>query len=220
MKSSTLITVAIADDHPIFRKGLRDIIELDPRFRIVGEAADGEEAVRIVRELQPRAILLDIEMPRRTGLEVAEILQAEGLPIAILILTMYRQESIFNRAMDLGVTGYILKESASSDVVEGIIAVTRGEYYISPSLTKYAMRESPAGDRNHETTPALESLTQMERRVLSLIAAARTTRQIADEMHISYRTVESHRHNICAKLGLSGSYALLRFAMFNAGQGT
>ena len=210
MNSPERITIVLADDHPIVREGLRDILGRGGRFEIVGEAADGEEALRIVRETQPDVLLLDIEMPRMSGLDVAEALQKEDARVAILILTMYHQESIFNRAMDLGVIGYMLKDSAGTDITRGITAVTNGEYYISPALTKYAMRGKPSAREER-----VQDLTQMEKRVFTLIAKSRTTRQIAEELSVSPRTIEHHRANICEKLNLSGSYALLRFALEN-----
>ncbi|MCZ7557006.1 MAG: response regulator transcription factor [Bacteroidia bacterium] len=204
------ISIFLADDHPIVRDGLRDILEQHDRFVIAGEAGDGEEVLRCLRINVPDVLILDIEMPKKSGLEVARAIRDEGIGVLILILTMYNQESIFNRAMDLGVMGYMLKDSAGEDVIRGIEAVLSGEYYISPALNKYVMR----GQKSTPQHP-LSELTPSERKVFGLIASSRTTNQIAEELHLSPRTIEHHRERICNKLNLSGSYALLRYALEN-----
>lgn len=204
--------IVIADDHPIVREGLREIIERDGRFSIVGEAGDGEEAIRLVKEHAPNAAILDVEMPRKSGLDVAQAIQMESLPVAVLILTMFNQESVFNRAMDLGVVGYILKDSVGADIVRGLLAVTSGEFYISPSLIGYTMRDKSQKSARRKSRN-IDDLTPSERRVFDLITLSKTTNQIAEELHVSPRTVEHHREHICQKLNLSGSYALLRYAL-------
>jgi DNA-binding NarL/FixJ family response regulator len=210
MNTTDSISIFIADDHPIVREGLRDLLERFGRFIIVGEAGDGEETLRRLPELRPDVLILDVEMPRKSGLEVLEEINARSMPVAVLILTMYNQESIFNRAMDLGVLGYVLKDSAGADIVRGIETVKRGEYYISPALLPYAI----AG-RNQPKRDPFPELTEMERTILSRIAASRSTSQIAEELHRSPRTVEHYRECICQKLNLSGNYALLRYALEN-----
>jgi DNA-binding NarL/FixJ family response regulator len=203
-------TVFLADDHPIVLDGLRDVLRRDGRFEIVGEAGNGEDALRFVRSSPPDALVLDIEMPVKSGLDVAEAIHAEQIPVAVLILTMYNQESIFNRAMDLGVTGYMLKDSAGTEIVRAVTAVLDGDYYISQSLLKYALRVQPSS-RDADNS----ELTPVESRVLSMIAMSRTTSQIAEELNLSPRTIEHHRQHICRKLHLSGNYALLRYALEN-----
>jgi DNA-binding NarL/FixJ family response regulator len=206
--SSPPPTVLIADDHPIVRDGLRDLLERRGRFTVIGEAGDGQETLDRLRELRPDVLLLDIEMPVKSGLDVLEEIHAQSIPVAVLILTMYNQESIFNRAMDLGVTGYVLKGSAGADIARGIEAVLHGEYYISPALLQYAMK-----GRKEPLPEPPEELTDIEKLILTRIVASRSTNQIAEELHRSPRTIEHYRERLCQKLNLSGSYALLRYAL-------
>jgi DNA-binding NarL/FixJ family response regulator len=215
--SDTRITVLIADDHPIFRKGLREIIGMHDRLEIVAEAGNGEEALALIRRLRPKAAVLDVEMPGMSGLDVVRALQDEGSELAILILTMYQQEGVFNRAMELGVTGYVLKDDVAADIVDGITAVTKGQYYISPALMNRAMKDKRTADSERDAVSLLDQLTETERTVLRLIGESKSTKEIAADLFISPRTVESHRRNICVKLMLNGSYKLLRFALANKG---
>ncbi len=129
------ITLIIADDHPVFRKGLFVLIEADPSIVLLGEAGNGEAALSLIEEKKPDVALLDIAMPQMTGLQVAKIVQERGLPVKLAILTMNADEELFNEAMDLGVIGYILKENAVGEVINSIQAVAQGQYYISPSIS-------------------------------------------------------------------------------------
>jgi DNA-binding NarL/FixJ family response regulator len=204
--------IIIADDHPIFRKGLRDIIETDSRFHVIAEAGDGDEALRLARTESPDALVLDVEMPLLDGLEVVKRLHEEESPVAVLILTMHQTESIFNRAMDHGVTGYLLKDSAAADIINALHAVMDGKHFISPALTEQALNHA----RMLKTTiEEFHELSPMERVILERISSAKTSVQIAEELCISPRTVENHRFHIGQKLGLRGSYSLLRYALEN-----
>jgi DNA-binding NarL/FixJ family response regulator len=207
------LRVLIADDHPVFRKGLLLAISPEQSIEIVGEAGNGRQALRLIEELHPDVIVLDIEMPELNGLQVAEEIIKQHLPVQIVFLTMYKEEDMFNEAMDLGVKGYVLKESAVSDIVKGIKTVAAGRYFLSPSISEYL---SSRNDRAHsllKKKPQLENLTPTERRVLRLISENKTSKEIGDELHISYRTVENHRSNICNKLEIHGSHSLLKFAI-------
>lgn len=210
MHASQNIRVVIADDHPVFRTGLRDIIETDRRFHIVGEAGDGKEALKLVRAHQPDALVLDVEMPKLDGLEVARQLHEAESMVAVLILTMHQKESIFNKAMDYGVTGYLLKDSAAADIVQALVAVVNGKHFISAALTEKALEHNA---REQTMVEGFHELSRTERKVFIRIAAAKTSVQIADELNISLRTVENHRSHIGQKLGLRGSYSLLRYAL-------
>ena len=215
MKSRARITVVIADDHPVFRMGLKEIVQMEDGCDVVAEAGDGEEALAAIRRHQPTVAVLDVEMPRASGLDVVRALQEESVATAPLILTMYQQESIFNKAMELGVTGYILKDSAAADIVRGIIAVAEGRYFVSPFLMEYALKDRQSTVAQQHSTSLIVTLTETERKVLRMIADSRTTRAIAADLFISPRTVDAHRRNISAKLGLGGTYTLLRFAIAN-----
>lgn len=207
------LTILIADDHPVFRRGLRQIIETVPEFHVVAEAENGTEALALLGDLRPQIAILDVEMPRPDGLELAREVRERQWPIALLFLTMYREERFFNAALDLGVLGYLLKDSAISDIIAGIRAVAAGQHFITPTLSSYLVNRTRRAAELGRQEPGLESLTASERRVLQLVANGKTSRQIANELSVSQRTIEHHRANIMAKLELKGGNALLQFAI-------
>jgi DNA-binding NarL/FixJ family response regulator len=207
------IRVLIVDDHPLFRQGLRQVVAGDPRFELVAEAGDGDAALRLIQEKKPDVAVLDVNLPALSGLEVAGKLRGKRLPTRIIILTTYKEEETFNRAMDLGIRGFVLKENAVQDILDGIAAVAGGHHYISPSISGYLVQRRTRAESLATRLPGLEDLTRAERRVLTLIAEKMTSRQIAAELFISPRTVEAHRANICGKLELRGSHSLLQFAL-------
>jgi DNA-binding NarL/FixJ family response regulator len=209
------ITIIIADDHPIMRSGLRQMIEAHSTFNIVGEASDGEMALALIEEKKPDVALLDIAMPHLTGLQIAKSVQERGLSTKLAILTMSADEVIFNEAMDLGVLGYVLKENASSEVLNSIRTVAEGDYYISPSISGLLVKRSQKRKTAFDSIPGLADLTPTEVRVLKLVASNKTSKEIAYDLSISPKTVENHRANITAKLKLTGNNALLRFALEN-----
>jgi DNA-binding NarL/FixJ family response regulator len=209
------IKVLIVDDHPLFRRGLREVIEADARFDLIAEAGDGNTALQLIQEQKPDVSALDVNLPGLSGLEIARKLQGKRLPTRIIILTMYKDEETFNRAMDFGVKGFVLKENAVEDILNGIAAVAKGEHYLSPCISGYLVRRRSRADALAAKKPGLEDLTKAERRILKLVAEKKTSRQIAAELFVSVRTVEAHRANISAKLELSGSHSLLLFALEN-----
>ena len=202
--------IAIADDHPIFRSGLRQVIETDPGLRVVGEAGDGEAALKMIVDLAPDIVVLDVNMPGLTGFAVVEAMHAKGLRAETVMLTMHNEEAMFAKALSLGVRGYVLKDSALSDIVNCLHAVRRGQNFTSAEVTKYLFKRASGQTKPVE---GLASLTPAERRVLAMIAEYMTSREIADKLSISVRTVENHRSNICAKVGVNGSHALMKFAL-------
>lgn len=209
MKSE--ISVLIADDHPIFRRGLRQIIEADASIKVVAEADDGEAALVALQEHAPQVAVLDVDMPNRDGFDVTQTVRARRLPVAVIFLTMHKDERIFNKALDLGVMGYVLKDSAITEIVAGIKAVATGQNYVSPAMSTSLLKR--ASRAAAPPPPGVEDLTPTERRVLKLIAEYKTSKEIAAELFISTRTVEHHRANISTKLDLKGSHALLKFAL-------
>lgn len=214
----TTPTVLIADDHPIFRRGLCDIIAGDPTLRLVGEAADGAEAWRLMQQLQPTVAVLDIHMPGRSGLDLARQWAQQPSPVAFIFLTMDPEEGLLNEALNLGVKGYLLKESAATDLLRAIHQVSAGGCYISPVLSGALVRRNAACDQLQRQKQGLSRLTATERQILKLISEDRTSKEIADLLHCSFRTVETHRQNISHKLELSGSHSLLRFAFDHKAQ--
>jgi DNA-binding NarL/FixJ family response regulator len=209
------IKVLIVDDHPLFRQGLRQVVVADSRFELIAEAGDGLAALQLIQEKRPDVAALDVNLPGLSGLEIARKLQGKRLPTRIIILTMYKEEETFNRAMDLGVTGFVLKENAVEDILNGIAAVAKGEHYLSPSISGYLVRRRNRVESLAARKPGLEDLTKAELRILKLIADKKTSREIAAELFISPRTVEAHRANISTKLELHGSHSLLHFALEN-----
>ncbi len=209
------IKVMIVDDHPLFRQGLRQVVVADRRFELVAEAGDGLAALELILEKKPDVAALDVNLPGLSGLEIARKLQGKKLSTRIIILTMYKEEETFNRALDLGVHGFVLKENAVEDILNGIAAVAQGEHYLSPSISGYLVRRRSRADALAARKPGLEDLTKAERRILKLIAEKKTSREFGAELFISPRTVEAHRANICTKLELRGSHSLLQFALEN-----
>ena len=209
------IRVLIVDDHPLFRQGLRQVIVSDSRFEWAGEAENADAALKLTQEAKPDVIVLDVNLPRVSGLELAEVLRAKKCKATLVILTMLKDEQVFNRAMNLGVKGFVLKENAADEIVKCIVSVADGEPYVSPSLTSFLLRRRDRAEALAAHTPTLSDLTTAERRVLKAIAQKKTTKEIASELFISPRTVESHRSNISTKLSLKGANSLLHFALEN-----
>lgn len=205
------VTVLIADDHPLFRKGLMEVLDPDPSFQIVGQAGDGETALALVRRHQPDIALLDIEMPIMGGLQVAGAVRDEGLDTRVVILTMYREPGIFRQALDLGARGYVLKDSAAVEIIACLHTVASGRAYISPELSHELLERRT--ERLEPAVAGLGDLTPSERRVLQLVAGGLTTQEIAERLDNSPKTIENHRSHICQKLGLEGPQPLLRFAL-------
>jgi DNA-binding NarL/FixJ family response regulator len=212
---SSAINVVIVDDHPLFRQGMRQVVESDARFALVGEAGDGMAALKLIEQTKPAVAVLDVSLPELSGLEVARKLQAKRSATRVVILTMHSDEETFNRAMDLGVRGFVLKDNAVQDILRCITAVAAGEHYLSPSISAYLVHRRGRAESLAARQPGLDDLTKAERRVLKLISEKKTTRVIAAELFVSPRTIEAHRANISGKLKLQGSHSLLQFALEN-----
>jgi DNA-binding NarL/FixJ family response regulator len=213
MKDRSSIQVFIVDDHPIFRQGLKQVIDSDPRLQVVGEAPNATEALERIKALRPHIALLDFDLPDLNGLQLTQALHRLPQPPHVVILTSYKEESMLNAALDEGVKGYILKENAATDLMNGLKAVAAGEAYLSPSISGFLLQRRERREALRTSQPKLAQLTPMERRVLKLIAQNKTSKQIGRDLFISHRTVETHRANICEKLGLKGSHPLLQFAL-------
>jgi DNA-binding NarL/FixJ family response regulator len=207
------IKVVIIDDHPLFRQGLRQVILSDPRFELVGETDNGEGAIQLIERLKPDVAVLDLNLPGVSGLEAANLLRARKSKTGLVVLTMLKDEQAFNQAMNLGIKGYVLKENAAGEILNCVASVAAGEPFVSPSLTAFLLRRRTRVEALASRTPSLDDLTTAERRVLKAIAQKKTTREIAAELFISPRTVESHRANISTKLQLKGPNSLLQFAV-------
>ncbi len=210
------ITVLIVDDHPLLRHGLREVIGHNSRFKIVGEASDGEEALRLLACLKPQITILDIDMPRLNGLETIRAIRQLAFAPRVIILTMYKEEDMFNAAMDLGAKAYVLKENAANEIIAALEKVDRGETFLSTLMLEAGQRRSEHVRNLLLSKPQLEALTPAERRILKLIGEDYTSKEIADRLKLSVRTVDNHRQHICNKLKLHGTHSLLKFAFDNS----
>jgi DNA-binding NarL/FixJ family response regulator len=202
----------IVDDHPVFRRGLREIIGESSRFQIVGETSDGVTALRLAKELKPDIAVVDIDMPQMNGLETVRAFQKNELCVNIIFLTMYKEEDMFNAAMDLGIKAYIVKDNAADEILTALEKVAIDEPFISQSMSNIGQRRNDRVKELLLSKPQIEDLTAAERRILKLIAEDHTSKEIADKLQISTKTIENHRQNICHKLKLHGSHSLLKFA--------
>jgi DNA-binding NarL/FixJ family response regulator len=209
------LRLVIADDHPIFRAGLRAVLARSPEIQVVGEAGDGAEALDQVRQFKPDIAIVDIDMPKCDGLRFAASVRDAQIPVKVVVLTAHPQKEMFDAFLDLGVAGYVLKENASAELIACLKAVSEGEPYVSPSLTRLLLRRRQAADQLRTERPGIDRLTPAERRILRLIAEDKTSKEIATQLGVSPNTVDNHRANICEKLGLRGTHSLLKFAFDN-----
>lgn len=204
------IRILLADDHPVVVRGLKASIQDNPRNTIIGEAGNGQEALALVKKFLPEVAILDVDMPKLDGFGVAREMRKLGLTTKIIFITLHTNEQIFDSAMQLGASGYLLKESAMQEVAMAIETVNSGRVYICSAMAAITIqrRNTPTVD-----DPLLRSLTATERRILKSIAAGNASKDIAEDLSIHFRTVENHRTNICRKLQIEGPNALLRFAL-------
>jgi len=207
------IKILIADDHPIFRAGLRQVIERDSLIKVVAEADNGQAALDSLPGCGASIALLDVDMPLMDGFQVTQAIREKRLPVQVIILTMHKDERFLNAALDLGVKGYLVKDSAATEVINCIRAVNEGGEFVSPQLTGLLLKRSRGAASLLEQKPSLESLSPSERRVLQLVGQYKTSKEIADILCLSVRTIEFHRAKICEKLELKGAHALVKFAV-------
>jgi len=200
------IRIVLAEDHPLTRKGIADTLKEDSQCEIVAEAGNGAQVLSLVHEHRPDVLVTDLEMPGLDGFRVLEELRQGEIPVSVVVLTMHDSEPFFRKAISLGALGYVLKDSAIGEILDAVHQVSRGRMYVSGSLTSLLLRPAEGASRE-------SSLTDAEMRVLKAIAFGKTTRDIAAELFLSDRTIESHRRNICDKLGLVGKNALLQYVM-------
>jgi DNA-binding NarL/FixJ family response regulator len=206
-------TLIIADDHPIFRKGLLDILKSDKSFQILAEASDGNEALELILLHQPDVAILDVDMPNMSGIEVCRNALKLKSKTRFVILTMYKEEDLFNEAMNIGVSGYVLKDNTVDDIINCINSVAQNDVYISPNIKQFLISRKEKDIGNDSMKKKLLKITISEMRILKLISENKSSKEIAALLFISYKTVENHRYNICRKMELEGNYALIKFAV-------
>lgn len=207
------IRILIADDHAVVRSGLRTLLGADPTLEFVGEAGDGEETLRLAELLRPDMVLLDVTMPSGNGIETAKRLKEKQPELIVLFLTMHEDEELLHEALRAGAAGYLIKRAEEAEILQAIHAASQGHIYVHPAMTR-ALLTPPLAPEHHRGSPA-DALTRREVDVLRLLAKGNTNRQIAGLLGLSVRTVENHRANLMAKLGLASRVELVNYAEAN-----
>lgn len=206
------IRVLLVDDHAILREGIKALLEKQDNIEVVAEAGDGREAIPKAAQFRPDVVVLDISMPTMDGLESTRQMKRDNPDIKVLVLTMHDNEEYFFQLLRAGASGYVTKKSVSRELVSAIEAVYRGESFFCPSMAKFLLSDFLRLDKAVENT-GQEELTPREREIVKLIAEGYTNQQIADLLHRSVKTIESHRSNILRKLGIHDSIELVKYAV-------
>jgi len=205
--------IIIAEDHTILREGLRSLLSSDPDLEIVGEAQDGQEAIRCVEKLRPNLVLMDLSMPRMNGLDAIKEIKKRSTDTKILVLTVHKNEEYIVATMQAGADGYALKDSTHAELGIAIKNVLSGNHYISPGISGRVIEGYLEGRKTLKPMSPFETLTQRERGILKMIAEGYKNKEIADYLCISVKTVEKHRANLMQKLDLHSVSALTAFAL-------
>jgi len=200
--------VLVADDHTLVRAGLIALIAKLPEMEVVAEAADGREALRLVRDLQPDLVLMDIAMPGLNGLESAERIHGIHPKTKIIILSMHSNEEYVAQALKAGAAGYLLKDAATAELEMALKSVSMGQFYLSPAISRQVV-----DNLLHGGPSGLDVLTPRQREILQLIAEGKSTREIAEVLHLSVKTVETHRAQLMDRLDIHETAGLVRYAM-------
>jgi two-component system response regulator NreC len=203
----------IADDHGVVRKGLRLLLEQYPEIEVTGEAANGREVVRLASELGPDVILMDVAMPLLNGIEAAEQIRKANGKIGIIMLTMHADEGYVLRALNAGVKGYLLKESAEDDLLRAVRAVSQGKPFFSPAITQTLLEDYMRVLKQEGLSDSFELLTPREKEVLQLLAEGKSNKEAAAILDVSLYTVESHRTNLMQKLNLHNTAEIVLYAV-------
>jgi two-component system, NarL family, response regulator NreC len=209
----SLVRILIADDHPFMRTGLRHVLEEHPGFRIIGEAADGREAVQIAQKEKPEIAILDVGMPNLNGIEAARQICDSVPGTAIIVLSMHSDESYVLRALKAGARAYLLKQSAESDLIGAVKAVSQGKSFFSPAISQMLLEDYMRQIQDRDVEDTYELLTPREREILQMIAEGKSNKDIANQLNLSVYTVETHRGNMMEKLGLHTVPELILYAV-------
>ncbi|MEQ9366449.1 MAG: response regulator transcription factor [Leptospirales bacterium] len=203
--------IVLADDHMVLRLGLRNLLGREDSILVVGEAANGDELLDLLKHKPCELVILDLSMPGMNGIQVLEKLRVAYPALRVLIFTMHKEHEFFRHAVRKGVDGYVLKDDNLELILQAIQEIRAGRKYYSSELTAYALSVEEAALPEKEI--ALEVLTRREREILTLIATGATSKEIAEDLAISHRTVQTHRSNLLEKLGLKNTAALVKFAV-------
>jgi two-component system response regulator NreC len=208
-----LIKIILADDHAVMRRGLRLVLEQQEDFEVIGEASDGRGAVDLAETFRPDIAVLDITMPNLNGIEAARQIDAKQIGVSTIVLSMHADESFVLRALKAGARGYLLKESAESDLINAIRLVSEGKSFFSPTVSRLLVEDYVRQLRDRGVEDSYELLTSRERELLQLIAEGKSNKEIANMLHLSLYTVETHRSNILTKLNLHTVPDLILYAV-------
>ena len=211
-----MVKILIADDHGIVRMGLKLLLDRASDIQVVGEAADGREAVRLARELKPDVVIIDIGMPLLNGLDAAAQIIRENDKIGIIVLSMHSHESYVLRALDAGAKGYLLKDHADEHLEPAIRSVNAGKRYFSPSVAQALLDDYVSLMREKRVQDSYDMLTEREREVLQLLAEGKSNKEVAAVLKVSPYTVETHRTNLMQKLGLHNTAEIVLYAVRKA----
>ena len=207
------LSIVLADDHTILREGLRALLTADPSFEIVGEARDGREAVRCVEKLGPDLLLMDLSMPRMSGMDAIREIKKRYPETKIIALTVHKTEEYLLTTLQAGADGFVLKDATHDELIMAIKNVMGGKSYLSPGVSEKVIEGYLDGKKSTQSLTSWESLSQREREVLKLIAEGYKNKEIAGDLCISLKTVEKHRANLMKKLDLHNAAALTVYAM-------
>ena len=206
------IRVLLVDDHKLMREGLRALLAEAPDIDVVGEASDGREALDFVRTLQPDVVVMDIGMPELNGIEACRRIRTEHERVKVIALSTHTDKRYVHHMLEAGANGYVLKISAHEELIRAVRAASQGRTYLSPEIAGLVVERSTSANAGRETS-AYSTLSSREREVLQLVAEGKTSAETAKEMHISVKTVETHRRNIVQKVGLHGTAELTKYAI-------
>jgi len=207
------LRIVLAEDHTILREGLRALLSADPNFEIIGEAQNGREAVRCVEKLEPDLLLMDLSMPRMSGMDAIREIKKRYPEIKIIALTVHKTEEYLLTTLKAGADGYVLKDATHEELVMAIKSVMGGKSYLSPGVSEKVIVGYLDGRESNRTASPWETLSQREREVLKLIAEGFKNKEIAEDLCISLKTVEKHRANLMKKLDLHNAAALTVYAV-------